>query len=649
MEVSPYHKHADRPSDWARVDQLVQAAAVSRPTAVAVEYQGKVLTYGALMATADELAVRLQAAGVGADDRVAICLERGFAMVTAVLAVLRAGGAYVPLDPAYPQDLLGLMLKDAGATVLLTQTSLADRLPDTGATRMLIDGMAESRPPAAAAAPSSGGISGDSLAYVIYTSGSTGVPKGVAMPHRALTNLLRWQRRVLPIEPGERTLQFTSLSFDASFQEIFTIWAEGGTLVLVDEETRRDPVALWEYLVAHRITRLYLPFVALQQLAEAAELSTAVPSGLRDVITAGEQLQCTPRIQALFRKLPVGRLHNFYGPSETHGVTLYTLSPEVADWPVLPPIGRPIDGVVCWLLDERQAPVAPGEPGELFLGGECLARGYLGRADLTAERFLFLCDAEGAEIRLYRTGDLCRDLGDGTLEFLGRTDSQVKIRGYRIEPGAVEAALKRHTGVQDAVVTAHATGDAPKRLIGYVVPREGSVLTGDELRAFLLQSLAEYMVPSQFLLLDHMPLTPSGKVDRRSLPEPGVDRSLPRVGLVPLEGATEAAIGAIWCELLDLQSVGATESFFSLGGTSLMLTRLRLRLRESLGRDVPATALYQFPTVRALAAHLDGASASAPALSESALGRAALQRQVLAKMGRPAGLPPKPPAVPRHG
>lgn len=392
------------------------------PEIPAIEFNGSCVTYAELKIQTDILAGALRRLGIGPDDRVPICLERGFDMMVAVLGVLKAGGAYVPLDPAYPTDRLEFMLTDARAKVVLTQSSLARRIPPTEAKMLLLDSWSgEGMHPVTLV--NDGEPTDDSLAYVIYTSGSTGKPKGVAMVHRALTNLILWHRRALPLKPGDRTLQFTSLSFDVSFQEIFTTWAEGGTLVLMKEELRRDPRALWNYLIEQNVSRLYLPFVALQQLAEAAEGSAMVPGELREVITAGEQLQCTAKLQSLFKRLRGARLHNHYGPSETHVVTSFTLPPDVAMWPPLPPIGKAIDRTTPRILGENRELVRRGEPGELYMGGECLARGYLDRPDLTNERFVPDPFSVESGARLYRTGDLCRELEDGNIEYLGRIDT----------------------------------------------------------------------------------------------------------------------------------------------------------------------------------------------------------------------------------
>ncbi|MDB6111552.1 MAG: hypothetical protein JWR69_3302, partial [Pedosphaera sp.] len=448
------------------IHQLFEEQVKRTPEAVAVTFGGDRLTYRELTTRADQLAQHLQLLGVKADMPVGICLERSLDLVVGLLGILKAGGAYVPLDPAYPRERLGLMLENAQATVLVTQQSLVGMLPATPSSVVCLDqplptvSMAQGLLPEAAP---------NSLAYVIYTSGSTGRPKGVAMEHRPLVNLIWWQLKNSVVGQGDRTLQFASLSFDVSFQEIFSTWCSGGVLVLVKEETRRDANRLATFLQEQQINRLFLPFVALNQLAESITEGTALSGTLREIVTAGEQLRITPRIKSLFERLEKCTLHNHYGPSESHVVTAFTLTGAPANWPALPPIGRPIANTEVHLLDEKLAPVATGEQGEVHIGGDCLARGYLHQPELTAERFVADPFRKGAAARLYKTGDLARALPDGNLEFLGRADHQVKIRGYRIELGEIETVLGQHPGVREGAVTVREETPGQKRLVAYVV------------------------------------------------------------------------------------------------------------------------------------------------------------------------------------
>jgi amino acid adenylation domain-containing protein len=499
------------------VHEMLAPAAARTPDAVAVEFGGERVTYAELDARANRLARRLRRLGVGPDERVAIALERSVDMVAAVLAVLKAGGCYVPVDPAYPAARIAHMLGDSRAAVLVTTSALAARLPAGDFAVLALDADADlvaresSEPPIVE-------VDGENLAYVLYTSGSTGMPKGAALPHRALANLLRWQIARWGGSAAARTLQFSSLSFDVSFQEIFSTWCAGGTLVLVDDDTRRDAQALLAYLRETRIERLFLPFAALQNLAEVAVRTGAVLPDLREVVTAGEALRATPQLRAFFGQNPRARLENQYGPSETHVVSAHLLAAESGAWPPLPPIGAPVDGAGLHVLDERLDAAPPGAEGELYASGKALARGYLARPALTAERFV-PSPFGPAGGRLYRTGDRARWTPDGELEYLGRTDAQVKVRGYRVELGEVEAAVASHPAVHQAAVAAHGDG-AAKRLVAYVVALPGRAAEPAGLRAHVAARLPEHMVPAAWVPLDVLPLTPSGKVDRRALPEP---------------------------------------------------------------------------------------------------------------------------------
>jgi thioesterase domain-containing protein/aryl carrier-like protein len=446
---------------------------------------------------------------------------------------------------------------------------------------------------------------------VIFTSGSTGVPKGVAMPHRPLVNLVAWQLRHSALGAGERTLQFASLSFDVSCQELFSTWAAGGTLVLISEELRLDAAALLDVLRAQAVERLFLPFVALQQLAEIAAERDAWPTALREVVTAGEQLQITPAVAELFDRLPACRLFNQYGPSETHVVTACALGGPARSWPALPSIGVPVANTRILLLDPAFGLVPAGVPGELCIGGANLARGYLARPDLTAERFVPDPLGESGE-RLYRTGDLARWRPDGTLEFLGRSDQQLKIRGFRVEPGEIEAALAAHPGVREAAVVARQDpGTSARRLVAYVVA-QGSGATAAELRAQVRDRLPDYMVPAAFHFLEALPLTPSGKVNRRALPALEATAG-EEGGSVPPRTPLEEEIAGVWGQVLGVERLGVTDSFFDLGGNSLLAVRLLARIRRRLGRDLPLASLFAGPTIGHQAALIERREAPAPA------------------------------------
>jgi amino acid adenylation domain-containing protein len=531
--------------------------------------------------------------GVKPTDRVGIYLERSLHAPVAVLAVLRSGAAYVPLDPRYPADRLAFMLRDSQPRVLLTQESLRGALPFPPEGTLLLDGELGAPCPDTA-------LPGDSLAdgpaYVIYTSGSTGWPKGVTLGRRALANLLAWQCQDSRAAPGWRTLQFTPLSFDVHFQEFFSTWATGGTLVLIDEETRADPAGLLATVEREEIARLFLPFVALQTLAETACQRRRYPACLREVITAGEQLQITPALRGFFTHLPGCTLHNHYGPSETHVVTAYTLAGDPASWPLLPPIGRPLPGVQVQVLDRNGCPAAEGDAGELHLGGVALADGYHNRPELTAERFV---NRPGG--RFYRTGDLVRRLAGGDLEYLGRLDDQVKVRGHRIELGEIEARLREHPAVAQCAVALHHGPQEGRRLVAYWVPQQAGETAAAPLREHLRLRLPEYMVPAAFVSLASLPLTPSGKVDRKALPAPNCRREGPGEEYQAPRDGLESELAALWEDMLGVEQVGRTESFFDLGGDSLLAVRLLSRAEEIFGIELPLSALYCCPTIEHLA------------------------------------------------
>jgi amino acid adenylation domain-containing protein len=609
------------PGDPTGLVPLVRAQAAAHPDRPALAGVGGTLTYRDLVARAERLAHSLRGLGVATDVRVALHAQRSQEAVLAVLAVLMAGGAYVPLDPTYPVERRALMLADSGARVLLTQRAFAGQLPCAGMVERLID---EELPAAAACSLADPRMV--DLAYVIFTSGSTGRPKGIAMPHGPLTRLIHWQNHVSRLADGARTLQFSSLSFDVSFQELFATWTTGGCLVLIDESLRRDPAALLRFLAEQRVERLFLPFVALQQLAEGALRDPAMTWSLREVITAGEALRITPALRAWFARMPQCTLHNQYGPSETHVVTCHDLGGDPSRWPELPPIGRAVAGARIHLLTADRTPVHTGEPGELYIGGTALARGYLGRDDLTAERFIDAAPT-GERERLYRTGDLGRLDADGAIEFLGRADDQVKIRGFRIEPGEIEVVLARHRAVGQAAVVARELVPGDLRLVGYVVLRPGAAATPAELRSWCASHLAEYQVPTVIMPMERLPLTPSGKVDRRALPAATLDRSQSGAAYQAPVDDIERRIADIWSSSLHQPRIGRDDNFFDLGGTSLLLTQVHERMQRDLGRELPITLIFEHPTIRALADHLVGRKAGDTAATAAT--RAAQQRNAL--------------------
>ncbi len=576
---------------------LVARQAARTPDAPAVSFAGTSLSYRGLEARANQVAHALRARGVQRGDRVGLGLDRSLDLAVAVLGVLKAGAAYVPIDPAYPVDRVRFMVEDADVRVLLATPALAASvLGDDPARRGFADWVrAASLCPTTApdVAPSAG-----DACYVMYTSGSTGQPKGVVMPHGPLANLVEWQAR--RSAPALTTLQFSAISFDVSFQEHFATWATGGHLVLIGEAARRDPRTLLETLRTESVERLFLPFVALQLLADTARDLDVVPPSLKEIITAGEQLRLTPALRWLFGRLRGATLDNQYGPTETHVVTAQRLSGDPEAWPELPPIGRPIDNVQVLLLDQAQRPVPPGVTGELWLAGAALADGYHRRPDLTADRFRTIA-VPGYLGRAYRSGDAGRHGGDGAIEFLGRRDDQVKIRGFRVEPGEIEAALEAHPAVRQAAVVARPDGRGV-RLVAYYVP-VGRAATAEALREHLARRLPDYMVPAGWVSVPSFPQTPSGKIDRRRLPEEP-EASAPAVQTIAPHDAVEAQLLAIWREVLAAPDLSPRDDFFGAGGHSLAAARLFTLIEKRIGQTLPLSAIYDYPTVATLAAVL---------------------------------------------
>jgi amino acid adenylation domain-containing protein len=582
----------------ACVQQLFEMQVAQRADETAVIIRERSWTYREVNQRANQLAHYLRQLGIGPEARVGLCMGRSMEMVVGLLGVLKAGGAYVPLDMTYPKERLAFVIADSQIRILLTEQRLHAELPTQDVEVVCLDTDWAVSDPAHTENPVNV-TTPDNLAYIIYTSGSTGQPKGVAMPHRALVNLLWWQTRRSPLANQARTLQLTSLSFDVSFQEIFSTWLTGGTLILAPEEARRDAAKLLQCLKDFSIERLFLPPVALQQLAEAL-VDTPPPANLRQIITAGEQLQITPPITRLCERLARCALHNHYGPSESHVVTTLTLEGAPADWPAAPSIGRPIANTQIFILDAKLQLMPVGMPGELYIGGVSLSRGYLDRPALTAERFIPHPYSAERGARLYKTGDLARYRPDGNIEFLGRSDRQVKIRGFRIELGEIEAVLTQHPLVREVVAVARPTAAGDTGLVTYLVPDAGTTISSTELRRFLKEKLPEYMLPAAFVQLDALPLTPSGKVDRRALPAPDGQRpEMERVYIAP-RTPVEKALAKIWSDILGVERVGVHDNFFELGGHSLLATQVVSRVRAELQVELPLRRLFEAPTVAEL-------------------------------------------------
>ena len=586
------------------VQDLLQAQVARTPDIPAARFGQASLTYSQLNSRANQLAHYLRKLGVGPDVPVAICLDRSLEMVVGVLAILKAGGAYVPLDSSYPKQRLSSMLENAAAPVLVTEQRMVDRLPEHDARAVYLDSQWAAIADESQENPA-GVTSGENLCYVIHTSGSTGKPKGVAMPHRALANMILWQLRNSDATAGWKTLQFASLSFDVSFQEMFSTLCSGGELVLIHEEARLDAAQLIELLRAEGVGRLFLPFVALQQLAEVAGSQGATLSGLREVITAGEQLLISRPVESFFEGLEGCSLHNHYGPSESHVVTAYKLAGSPSTWSMLPPVGRPVANTQIYLLDGEFQPVPIGVAGELYIGGEALARGYIKRPEMTAERFVPDPFSQEAGARLYKTGDQARYLADGNIEFLGRNDQQVKIRGHRVELGEVETVLSRCPGVRNAVVVMRDTEGGDKRLVAYLTVNPEQAPAVGDIKRYLKERLPEYMTPTSYVMMEEFPLTPSGKVDRRALPAPDPASAGTDERFVGPRTPVEELLVGIWMEVLRAGQVGINDNFFELGGHSLLATQVISRVRKVMRVELSVREIFLRPTIAELARQVD--------------------------------------------
>ncbi|WP_214324784.1 non-ribosomal peptide synthetase/type I polyketide synthase [Nonomuraea sediminis] len=580
------------------VHRLIEEQVEWSPDAIAIEFAGERLTYADVNRRANRLARHLRSRGISEGDMVGLCMDRSADLIVAVLAILKAACAVVPLDASYPIERLRMSIADADVRTVLTTGAPIPRFTGVTEIRMdteqaAIDACSDTNPDYP--------CSPDAAVYCIYTSGSTGLPKGVVVEHAALANIVAWHRDSWLVDVGVRTLLYSPISFDVSFHEIAVGLCTGATLVQVDEETRRNPIALLEFTRRERIAKWYTPFVTLQQIAQAAR-TVAPPVTLRELIVGGEVLRITPEIRDFARRTGCV-IHNHYGSTECIDVATHTLSGDPAHWPSVVPIGRAnVHNMNLYILDDARQLLPPGVVGELYGEGDSVSRGYHNRPELNAERFFpSTFGIQGS--RLYRMGDLGRYLPDGTIECLGRVDSQVKIRGFRVEVNEVEAVLAQHPAVAECAVRA-ATVKGRTYLGAYAVAHGGHDPSGlpEMLRAFLADRLPDYMVPVAVELLDELPLTPSGKLAVRALPDVRADQS--EVGRSGTSTLTETIAG-IWRELLDLPSVHAGKTFFELGGDSILLVQAHQRIEATLGTTLPATTLFRYPTIETLSRYLE--------------------------------------------
>jgi len=577
----------------AVVQQIFEALASEHPDRPALQFGGQTVTYGQLNERANQLAHYLIDNGLQNDEIVGISMPRSLDVPVAMLAILKAGGAFLSIDPTYPQERIAYMIEDSGLKFVLTHSSLTETLPLNGKSFMCMDSdrqniaaQAKTNPPLRA--------NHKNLAYIIYTSGSTGKPKGTMLEHSGLINLSRAQRQAFNISGDSRILQFAPLSFDASVWETVMALLNGATLVLADQETLTSGQGIAQTLKEQRVTTVTLPPSVLAVLPEEE-----LPD-LRTIVTAGEK--CT---SDLVQRWGNNRQFvNAYGPTETTVcASMYETRPDDGREP---PIGRPINNFQLYVLDAHLQPVPVGVPGELCIGGAGLARGYLKRPELTAEKFIPNPFSDEPGSRLYRSGDLVRWLPDGNLDFMGRIDSQVKVRGFRIELGEIEAVLTALEALLDAVVVVREDQPGQQRLVAYYVTENKEPLSLSQLRAALRKQLPEYMIPSIFVHLKAMPLTPSGKVDRKALPVPDQSRRDLESEYVAPRNEQEEKLAGIVRELLDLEKVGIYDNFFELGGHSLLATKFMSRIREQFMVELPLRVLFENPTIEGISQALAG-------------------------------------------
>jgi len=604
LEIGRFNATETEMPNGRLVHELLDEQVKRSPEAVAVSYEGESLTYSELNARANQLAWHLRAKGIGPDERVGICMERSLEMVVGLFGILKAGGAYVPMDSSYPAERLAYMLADAAPRFVLIQERLRRHLPRSNATLIALDSQwgEIGRQETGSLSAKELGLRADHLAYVIYTSGSTGRPKGAMNEHRAVVNRILWMQEQYRLGQADCVLQKTPFSFDVSVWEFFWPLMTGARLVVARPGGHQDPAYLMDLIERSGVTTLHFVPSMLQTFLGQHEMGRC-PS-IRHIVCSGEELPATLQNKCL-EQFPHAQLSNLYGPTECAvDVTSWECTRDEAEGRV--PIGRPIANTRIHVLDRRGRPVPIGVAGEVHIAGVQVGRGYLNRPDLTAERFLadpFGTDPNG---RMYKTGDLGKWRDDGTIEYLGRNDDQVKIRGFRIELGEIEAQLVQHPEIKEAIVVAREDAPGEKRLVGYVIPRDISNRPAAEsLREHLRSLLPEYMVPSAFVALQAIPVTPNGKLDRRALPKPDQSAYTGRA-YEPPRGEAEEILAHIWQEMLHIERVGRNDSFFDLGGHSLLALKLLFMIDREFGLTLNVTDVYKNPTLTDLAGRIGG-------------------------------------------
>ncbi|HYP26768.1 MAG TPA: amino acid adenylation domain-containing protein [Blastocatellia bacterium] len=585
---SPYPRHDC-------VHQLFERRASYSPEAVALACEAKQLSYAELNRRANQMANYLRSLGVGPETLVGVCMKGSIDMVVATLGILKAGGAFVPLDPDYPKRRLALMMEESTMPVLLTQEDMEDRLPAHWGRTVFVDSDWETIELHSGENPASD-VDPENLAYVIFTSGSTGKPKGVQITHGALLNLVYWHKRDFAVTPADRATQVAGVAFDASVWEVWPYLAAGASVHFPSDEIRSSPTRLRDWLVSEGITISFLPTPLAESLLS---LDWSEETSLRALLTGGDKLHRHPS-----KTLPFDLVNN-YGPTENTVVATSGRVPVRPHEEAAPSIGRPIDNTQVYLLDSDLQLVPDGVPGELYIGGSSLARGYLLQPETTAQAFIPNPFSDRPGARLYRTGDLVRYSADGSIEFLSRVDDQVKVRGFRIELGEIEAALSRHPALQDALVIAREDTPGENRLVAYLVCKPDQAPNISEMRAYLKERLPDYMIPQAFVTLDALPLTENGKVDRRALPVPGQSRPQLERDFVAPRNELERFLADRWREVLGIEEVGIYDDFFDIGGESLKAAVLVNKLQQELGEMLQVVSIFDAPNIAAFADYLN--------------------------------------------
>lgn len=584
-------------SNQQNVLHLFERQVERDPNAVAVSSSRGELTYGELDAAAEKLAHHLRALGVGPEVLVGLCVPRSAATMVGALAIFKAGGAYLPLDPSEPEARLNFMFNDAGVSIVITEHVLKAKMSGANRKVIALDEMGRLTEPAPNAIEPEAGvpISPQSLAYVIFTSGSTGTPKGVEITHESLWNLVQWHQNAFKVIPFDHASCVARVGFDAAVWEIWPYLTAGASLDIPNEEKLKDPEAFQAWIIERNITISFVPTPMAERLLA---LNWPKESLLRMMLTGGDTLHTYPPANLPFL------LVNNYGPTECAVVATSGLVPAQRGEKRLPSIGRAIANTRVYILDEAMKEVPVGTPGEIYIGGLGVARGYRNRPELTAERFVSN-PFEGNSSRLFKTGDCAQVLPDGQLAFLGRFDEQIKIRGFRIEPNEIVAALNDHPAVSQSVVVARELAENDSRLVAYFVPRAGHIATVSELRDFLSARLPAYMVPAMYVTIDAIPLTPNGKVDRAALPAPDAANTLGEDVFHAPRTEVEQAVAGILAPLLGVERVDVEANFFSLGGHSLLGIQLISRVRENLGVELSLRTVFEAPSVVELSAEIE--------------------------------------------